>query len=45
MPHLRFIYRIVAEMDKGGVGVIKSVDSTDKTRLYLPIQGGAVNGP
>ncbi|KAM0227501.1 hypothetical protein ACHAPO_011496 [Fusarium lateritium] len=45
MPHLEFIYRIVAEMDKGGIEAIEGVDSTDKTRLYLPIQGGTVHGP
>jgi hypothetical protein len=45
MPHLEFIYRIVAEMDKGGVTEIKGVDSTSRTRVVLPIQGGYVNGP
>ncbi|RGP73921.1 hypothetical protein FSPOR_1615 [Fusarium sporotrichioides] len=45
MPHLEFIYRIVADMDKGGVAAIEGVDSTHKTRLYLPIQGGTVHGP
>jgi hypothetical protein len=45
MPHLEFIYRIVAEMDKGGVAPIEGVDSTEKTRLYLPIEGGTVHGP
>lgn len=45
MPHLEFIYRIVAEMDKGGVATIEGVDSTDKVRLYLPIEGGTVHGP
>ncbi|SPJ78589.1 uncharacterized protein FTOL_06978 [Fusarium torulosum] len=33
MPHLEFIYRIVAEMDKGGVTEIKGVDSTSRTRI------------
>lgn len=45
MPHLEFIYRIVAEMDKSGVEAIEGVDSSDKNRLYLPIQGGSVHGP
>ncbi|KAM0552439.1 hypothetical protein ACHAPJ_008000 [Fusarium lateritium] len=44
-PHLEFIYRIVAEMDEGGVSEIKGVDSTSVTRVVLPIQGGTVNGP
>ncbi|KAF4462722.1 hypothetical protein FALBO_10460 [Fusarium albosuccineum] len=44
-PHLEFVYRIVAEMDKEGVSKIKSVDSTSVTRLVLPIRGGSVNGP
>ncbi|EXA30937.1 hypothetical protein FOVG_17714 [Fusarium oxysporum f. sp. pisi HDV247] len=42
MPHLEFIYRIVAEMDKGGVTEIKGVDSTAKSRIVLPIQGSHV---
>ncbi|CZS73520.1 unnamed protein product [Fusarium graminearum] len=45
MPHLEFIYRIVAKMDKSGVEAIEGVDSSDKSRLYLPIQGGSVHGP
>ncbi|KAM0341696.1 hypothetical protein ACHAPU_009944 [Fusarium lateritium] len=45
MPHLEFIYRIVAEMDKGGVTEIKGVDGTSRTRVVLPIQGGYINGP
>ncbi|KAF4449510.1 hypothetical protein F53441_7246 [Fusarium austroafricanum] len=45
MPHLEFIYRIVAEMDKGGVTEIKGVDGTAKSRVVLPIQGGYVAGP
>ncbi|KAJ3523223.1 hypothetical protein NM208_g12534 [Fusarium decemcellulare] len=44
-PHLEFVYRVVAEMDKEGVSEIKSVDSTSVTRLVLPIRGGSVNGP
>ncbi|EXK23669.1 hypothetical protein FOMG_19569 [Fusarium oxysporum f. sp. melonis 26406] len=45
MPHLEFIYRIVAEMDKGGVTEIKGIDGTAKSRIVPPIQGGYVNGP
>jgi len=45
MPHLDFIYRIVAEMDQGGVTPIEGVDGTDKIRLVLPIEGGTVHGP
>lgn len=45
MPHLEFIYRIVAEMDKEGVTEIAGIDGTSKSRVVLPIQGGQVNGP
>ncbi|KAF5555083.1 hypothetical protein FNAPI_6240 [Fusarium napiforme] len=45
MPHLEFIYRIVAEMDKEGVTEIAGIDGTSKSRVVLPIQGGKVNGP
>ncbi|KAF4966399.1 hypothetical protein FSARC_5908 [Fusarium sarcochroum] len=45
MPHLEFIYRIVAEMEKSGVTEIKGVGGTAVTRVVLPIQGGTVNGP
>ncbi|KAF4344548.1 hypothetical protein FBEOM_1516 [Fusarium beomiforme] len=44
-PYLELIYRIVAEMDKGGVTEIKGIDGTAKSRIVLPIQGGYVNGP
>ncbi|KAM5354095.1 hypothetical protein ACJ41O_000745 [Fusarium nematophilum] len=45
MPHLEFVYRIVADMDKEGISSIPGVDSTSVTRLVLPIRGGSVNGP
>ncbi|KPM45194.1 hypothetical protein AK830_g1361 [Neonectria ditissima] len=45
MPHLEFVYRIVAEMGREGVSTIPSVDDTTVTREVLPIHGGTVHGP
>lgn len=45
MPHLEFIYRIVAEMDKEGVTQIAGIDGTSRSRVVLPIQKGQVTGP
>lgn len=45
MPHLEFVYRIVADMDKEGVSEIPNVDSTKVTRIVLPIRSGTVDGP
>lgn len=44
MPHLEFIYRIVAEMDPGACP-IPNVQGTAVSRLILPIAGGTVRGP
>ncbi|KAF7548126.1 hypothetical protein G7Z17_g7277 [Cylindrodendrum hubeiense] len=45
MPHLEFVYRIVAEMDSEGISEIPGVDGTSSARMVLPIQGGTVSGP
>ncbi|KAH6876544.1 hypothetical protein B0T10DRAFT_521008 [Thelonectria olida] len=45
MPHLEFVYRIVAEMDAEGISEIPSINGTSTTRMVLPILGGCVNGP
>lgn len=47
MPHLEFLYRIVAVMDPSptAISIIPSVQSPDITRLILPIAGGTVRGP
>ncbi|KAK7427803.1 hypothetical protein QQZ08_005741 [Neonectria magnoliae] len=45
MPHLEFVYRIVAEMDSEGITEIPNVDGTSVTRIVLPIQGGRFSGP
>lgn len=50
MPHLAFIYRIVAYMRPGdgaggGTSTIPNVHGTAVTRLVLPIAGGTVRGP
>ncbi|KAJ4422772.1 hypothetical protein N0V82_002551 [Gnomoniopsis sp. IMI 355080] len=44
MPHLEFIYRIVAFMDPG-FSSIPNVHNTGLSRLILPIAGGTVRGP
>ncbi|KAI3401531.1 hypothetical protein diail_10132 [Diaporthe ilicicola] len=44
MPHLEFIYRIVAEMDPGA-SPIPNVQGTAVSRIVLPIAGGTVRGP
>lgn len=44
MPHLEFIYRIVAFMDPG-LTSIPNVHSNGVSRLILPIAGGTVRGP
>lgn len=44
MPHLEFIYRIVAFMDPGFTS-IPNVHNTGLSRVVLPIAGGTVRGP
>lgn len=44
MPHLEFIYRIVAFMDPNSSS-IPNVNGTGITRMILPIAGGTVRGP
>lgn len=44
MPHLEFIYRIVADMDPNSSS-IPNVHGTGLSRLILPIVGGTVHGP
>lgn len=44
MPHLEFIYRIVAFMDPDSSS-IPNVGNTGVSRLILPIRGGTVRGP
>lgn len=45
MPHLDFVYRIVAEMDAEGISKIRGVNGTSATRVVLPILRGKVSGP
>ncbi|KAH6989068.1 hypothetical protein BKA56DRAFT_575028 [Ilyonectria sp. MPI-CAGE-AT-0026] len=45
MPHMEFVYRIVADMDSEGISEIPGVDGTSVSRIVLPIQGGSVSGP
>lgn len=44
MPHLEFIYRIVADMSPNSFS-IPNVHGTGISRLILPIIGGTVRGP
>lgn len=44
MPHLEFIYRVVAFMSPNNV-VIPDIHSTGVARVILPISGGTVKGP
>ncbi|CAN8099174.1 unnamed protein product [Discula destructiva] len=44
MPHLEFIYRIVAFMDPESSS-IPNINNTGVSRLILPIAGGTVRGP
>lgn len=44
MPHLEFVYRIVALMDPG-LTSIPDVHNAGLSRLILPIAGGTVRGP
>ncbi|KAI4597991.1 hypothetical protein KJ359_003799 [Pestalotiopsis sp. 9143b] len=44
MPHLRFIYRIVANMSSD-TWAIPNVQQSGVTRMILPIKGGTVKGP
>ncbi|KAH7022113.1 hypothetical protein EDB80DRAFT_769148 [Ilyonectria destructans] len=45
MPHMEFVYRIIADMDSEGISEIPGVDGTSVSRIVLPIQGGFVSGP
>ncbi|KAM0276603.1 hypothetical protein ACHAQH_006560 [Verticillium albo-atrum] len=45
MPHLEFVYRIVANMDQAKVSEIKNIDGAGLTRLILLIKDGIVEGP
>ncbi|KAH8688408.1 hypothetical protein BGZ61DRAFT_494501 [Ilyonectria robusta] len=45
MPHMEFVYRIVADMDSEGISEIPGVDGTSVSRIVLPIHGGSVSGP
>lgn len=44
MPHLEHMYRIVCQMT-GNNTTIANVQSTNISRLILPIAGGTVSGP
>lgn len=44
MPHLEFIYRIVATMDPAS-SLIPNIHNNGLSRLILPITGGTVRGP
>ncbi|EEY19600.1 conserved hypothetical protein [Verticillium alfalfae VaMs.102] len=45
MPHLEFVYRIVANMDQTKVSEIRNIDGAGLIRLILPIKDGVIDGP